>query len=204
MSELLIRSFGLRAAQAVTFAALQRDGLKAGSTGGTFDANTPFKAGVRGQGALRPLDTPEVDPATLSYLGTPIMHPITLAYAGTSVFLSEILVTVSRGKTIVMTPVQGRRGTVKEYITTEDFAINVQGLLVGQEGEFPEEALRQLRFVCDAQEPVTITSDYIRMFGVFKVVVKNERFPRLPGYENLQPFEFDLIEDTAIDLIEEI
>ena len=207
MPELLLRSFGLQTAQAAAFGALQRDGLRAGVDDAALDAPARFKAGVGGQGALRLGEGGEIDLTIdyeLSYLGTPVLHPVTLSYGETSLYIPDVINTVKRAKTIVMTPVQGRKGTVKEYIAAQDYTITLQGLLVGQDGSFPEAKLRELIRICEAREPVAITSDYIRLFGVFAAVISEENFTRLAGFENLQPFELTLVEDTPIDLVEAV
>ena len=50
-----------------------------------------------------------------------------ISYQG--IDLDTVLITVSQGKNIITTNIQGKSGTVKEYVSDSDFIINVQGVL---------------------------------------------------------------------------
>ena len=76
-----------------------------------------------------------------SYLGTPVFS--NLDFIGGSyknlqgeqieyedLRIDTVLFDVSQQKNVVTTEIQGRNGTIKEYISDGDFAINISGLIV--------------------------------------------------------------------------
>jgi hypothetical protein len=48
-----------------------------------------------------------------------------------------VLLSVSRAKKIVKTEIQGRNGTVKEYIGDDDAAVEITGMICGTNGHYP-------------------------------------------------------------------
>ncbi len=183
MSELLIRSVGLHAIKPLTF----REGL-------------PLRAGLEPPGGSPAEPTPE----QLSYMGTPVLYPLTLTVGSVDLYIPDVLQTMTREKRVVTTPVQGRKAPVHELYAQGGWSVSVDGLLVGENGEFPGDKLRRLLQITEAEEPVTVTSDFMRLYGIFSAVITSERHKQLAGFENLITFSLELSEDILVDLIEEL
>jgi hypothetical protein len=125
--------------------------------------------------------------------------------------LDTVLMTVSMNKNIVKTAVQGRNGTVKEYISDGDFEIDVKGVIVGEgQNEYPGLDVEELIRVCTA--PVTLKieeSDFLTRFnsinpneveGISEVVITDFVLPQREGFRNAQLFQFKMLSNTPIEL----
>jgi len=62
-----------------------------------------------------------------SWLGTPIFAD--LRFPDDELILESVLIEVRQTKNIQRTPVQGRNGTVKEYIADGDYDITIRGVI---------------------------------------------------------------------------
>lgn len=165
--------------------------------------------------------TPEIDsyesktysdlPSYKSKLGTPVMSDLDidpLKDSGVSyIQIPTVLFTVNQKKNIITTSVQGRNGTVKEYISDGDFTINVKGVLVGDNGKYPRvgfpsgtkggvNSVEDLINLFKLNRSVTVNSWYLRQFGITEMVITDYNFPQNEGEYSVQPFEFNAISDT--------
>ena len=165
--------------------------------------------------------TPEIDsyesktysdlPSYKSKLGTAVMSDLDidpLKDSGVSyIQIPTVLFTVNQKKNIITTSVQGRNGTVKEYISDGDFTINVKGVLVGDNGKYPRvgfpsgtkggvNSVEDLTALFKLNRSVTVNSWYLRQFGITEMVITDYNFPQNEGEYSVQPFEFNAISDT--------
>jgi hypothetical protein len=99
----------------------------------------------------------------------------------TYIEIPEAVISVSKRKTVVSTPVVGGNGTVKEFIADDDRDISIMVGIVATDpegyiiDEYPADGVKDLCALLDLREPLLITSDFLEMFdidgGTFKVVV---------------------------------
>lgn len=126
------------------------------------------------------------------------------------------IVRIEAVKTVVKTPVQGRKFTYKEIISTEDYKITIQGFVLGDtSGDpdlqggyqaklstsgYPLEILRKMNelFLRDEALPVIC-----RLFTVFEIDgIVIERFaPILEGFHNAFAYEIEGVSDTSFELV---
>jgi hypothetical protein len=151
----------------------------------------------------------------VSLLGTPVFNKliilpgvylvrkfgaesIPVPYAG--ITLDTALMTVSMSKQIISTQVQGRRGTIKEYISNGDFTVNIKGSIVDSSASrYPLERVLLLRSICEAPVSILVASDYLALFSITHLVIQSYSFPQMEGYRNVQMFELNCISDAPID-----
>lgn len=157
---------------------------------------------------------PTPDPALyLSPLGTPVVADITFL-GGTytddetgreitfpTLTLQTVLITASQPKRIIKTDIQGRNGTVKEYIGMDDWQITIDGLLTGPNGIFPIEDMSDLRDIFKAPITIPIVSRYLQMLEIFSIVVQDYNFSQEPGGYSKQGFTLNCISDIPVELI---
>ena len=143
--------------------------------------------------------------APKSWLGTPVFCDILfLREDEDPIKLETVLVDVSQRKNIVTTAVQGRNGTVKEYISDGDYEVRIRGLVVSNgTNAYPYNQVRDLHDLLAQSEAINIVADYLRLFNIYKVVVTGYNFPQQEGFQNVQAFEINCISDTPEELIEE-
>jgi Domain of unknown function (DUF6046) len=147
-----------------------------------------------------------------SSIGTPVMADVTFSagsytdQAGNvinfpEVKLETVLVTVDQQKKIITTEIQGRNGTVKEYIGLGDYEISIDGILTGTNGVYPVQKVLDLNSVLTAPVALDITSNYINRLGIYNVVVQSFSFPQEMGGYSQQTFSIKCLSDTPVALI---
>ena len=92
--------------------------------------------------------------------------------------LPDAVAAVSRENRIVSTGLVGRDSTVKEYINTGDWAVNlVVGVQAVRDGviadEYPGDELRELRQLLDVKAAIDVHSEFLAIFDITKIVIKN-------------------------------
>lgn len=112
-----------------------------------------------------------------------------------------VLFTVEMSKNIVKTPIQGRNGTVKEYIADGDYYIRIEGLVTGFNNSRPDADITNLKKMLDAPIPLQINSKYLTQLGVYSIIVERYNLPQLPGQYSQQPFSIDAISDAPVILL---
>lgn len=158
---------------------------------------------------------PDQDPALYtSKLGTAVLSDLDIAQItyidseksnkiikAKGLQLETVLFTVEQPKNIVVTQVLGRNGTVKEYISDNDYIINIKGVIAGDNGVYPREKVKNLFELLRAPVPLLVNSWYLNQFNIFNVVVRDFTFPQTRGYYSQQMFEINCFSDQPIELL---
>lgn len=154
----------------------------------------------------------DADPVLyLSALGTPVLTDLTLqggTYTTQSgqkisfedVVLQTVLVNVSQPKRIITTEIQGRDGTVKEYIGMDDYQVTINGIITGPNGHFPIDEVNALHQICKAPIPIVVISRYLHNLDIFNLVIKDFSYEQQPGAYSLQAFTIDCMSDVPVEL----
>jgi hypothetical protein len=123
------------------------------------------------------------------------------------VLIPFAVVSVTANKTIVSTPMPERGGSVKEMIAIDDYEINIKGLVLNEDGVFPENDIIQLQNLWKENRALIMENALTDIFlqqGAdlpSNVVLKRISWPPIAGVEHVRAFEMDLISDTIFDLI---
>lgn len=141
-----------------------------------------------------------------SYLGTPVFSRLSLVNPenpNQRIDLDECLLEVSQSKNIVTTAVNGRNGTIKEYVSDGDYQVGIKGVLVNNEDGYnrPLELFQTLLELCALPIALRCESSYLQLFGVFNLVIQEKSFPQSEGFQNVQPFELSCLSDEPIELL---
>lgn len=112
------------------------------------------------------------------------------------------VISVTGKKQIVETPLVGRRGTVNELVSVDSYEVSITASLVGEDGNYPEQAIRQLRDLYELNEAVELISALTDI--IFeeddRVVFEKIDFPPSGGSENLQIVKLTAHTDAAVEL----
>ncbi len=140
--------------------------------------------------------------------------------------VQSVLAEMNQTKNIITTSIQGRNGTVKEYISDSDYSLTLTGLLVGENrgilrgksadvaganianiGNLPP-TLDRNRLIAILKVPaaIRITSTFINAFidgdGIAGPsndwVVMSYSFPQERGVYNAQVFQINLLSDFPV------
>ena len=113
--------------------------------------------------------------------------------------IDDVLLTVSQSKKIITTEIQGRDGTVKEYIGLDDFQIQITGRLNGTYNVNPKELTRQLKIILSTGQPLEITSWYLQNLDITDIVVKDFNFGQTEGEYSTQYFTINAMSDKRFE-----
>jgi hypothetical protein len=117
-----------------------------------------------------------------------------------SIVLDLVLADVTQERNIVVTPVNGRDGTVKEYISDGDYQISIRGKIVGIGYLYPLDAVKNLIKVCRAKVAVDVESPYLReVFGITRMVITSWKMGQEEGIEGEQMFEMMALSESALE-----
>jgi hypothetical protein len=131
-------------------------------------------------------------------------NPATGDYAN-GLALLDPLVTIGAPMNVVKTSIQGRRGTVKEYIGQGDYAVTIRAILatdLRNAGRFayPLPEVKRLRALCELGVALPVSGFLLDTYGIKNLVVENVRYESLPGFVNLQAYELECVSDDPIEL----
>ncbi len=113
--------------------------------------------------------------------------------------LATVLVTISQPKRIIRTEIQGRDGSVKEYIGMDDYQVTVNGIITGTNGTYPFQEVAALHSICKAPVSISVVSAYLQLFDIFNLVIIS--FDQEPGGYSKQNFTLNCISDKPVELI---
>lgn len=147
-------------------------------------------------------DDEQTDPQirTTKY-GAPVFKfsDVRLKYGDTNILLDTAILSISMSKNIVTTTLQGRDGTVKEYISDGDYNISIKGVIdSGNMFVYPEKLVKQLKDICDVKDNVEILSPFVEMLGITEAVITSYSFNQVPAGYNVQPYEITLLSDVPL------
>lgn len=170
-----------------------------------------------------PIDKEDEETARYSYLGTPVFSNLeipaglyiddqgnTINFDGMRFDTALISVTIE--KNIVRTAINGLNGTVKQFVSLGDYAIDVQAIIVGQTDannsgfevtatdRVPETEIRKLNKILQVPQEIEVVSEFIDFFDVSTVVTTGGNITQREGYRDSVFASFGLLSDTPIEL----
>ncbi len=113
------------------------------------------------------------------------------------------VIRVTGKKRIVETPLVGRRGAVNELVSVDSYQVDVTTALIGEDGNYPEELVKQLRDLYELNEAVELVSAVTDLVleKDDKIVFESIDFPEVGGVENVQVVKLSAHTDAAIELV---
>lgn len=111
-----------------------------------------------------------------------------------------VLLSVTQAKKIIKTEIQGRDGTVKEYIGMDDYMVQISGIITGANGHFPIDEVALLRQVVEAPVPIPVASTYLNNLGINLLVVEDAEFSQEEGGYSFQRFTLNCSSDVPQEL----
>jgi len=152
------------------------------------------------------LNTGGLDQEVTSYLGTPVFADLILKAdeQDEGINIQTVMFEVEQQRNIVTTAVQGRNGTIKEYISDGDYSVQIRGLLVDADPyTYPADQVQTLRDLLVLPQSLVVVSGFLQLFQIYNLVVTGWRMFQIEGFQNIQAFELQCISDVPVELIEE-
>jgi hypothetical protein len=153
--------------------------------------------------------SPEIDRPTQSITGAPLRKfkkgvwyfmPVSFESNGKKWEFNDAVVSIAAKKTIIETPLVGRKGTVKELISIDDYEIKLVVVVSGD--DYPEQEIQQVVRLWEINESIKMNcavTDYFLQEDD-RVVVKNFDFPAMEGNEDTQVITMTLLSDKNFEL----
>jgi hypothetical protein len=192
----ILQSFGLEHLKAAIYPGGKE--LKSGHT----DVSAAQKNEI--QNLDYNMTTMETGKAPLSMLGTPVFCDMILQNdkkGSLNLQLLWTLAEVNMTKNIVKTAVQGRDGTVKEYVSDGDYQVTIRGGLFSPfSNAYPKEDMQTMMALLKLNTPLTVISEYLLQFNIYELVVEDYSFSQKEGVQNVQLFEIKTVSDYPIEL----
>lgn len=117
--------------------------------------------------------------------------------------IDTVLHVINQTKNIVKTAIQGRPGTIKEYVGLGDYSITLEGSIVApQANKFPQDDVDMLIRLLNHPGQLKVSSEWLLLFGINFVVVDDYELGQKEGSRNEVPFKIMLSsdEDESKDL----
>ena len=134
-------------------------------------------------------------------LGGKYFTTLTLGYKAQRFTLpNEPLVSFSLAKTIVETATVGkyRKGTVKEYITTEDYQITLRGVCVDPKdiSKYPSSQVDTLNRMFEINDSLEVIGNkFFELFNIQNIVLKDIAFDEMASQQGLQRYTISAVSD---------
>lgn len=114
--------------------------------------------------------------------------------------IETVLISVQQSIRVVKTEIQGRNGTVKEYIGADDSHITINGVLTSKNGVYPREEVARLKAWLDAPVAKGIVAWWLDNLGISDIVITDYSIPQTEGYYSQQFFSISAISDLPVEL----
>lgn len=152
-----------------------------------------------------------------SWLGTPVYDILRIpafSYTdnngqnvsiATEIDFDTVLIEVSQTRNIVTTAVQGRNGTVKEYISDGDYQISVNGVISTKYNNVaPFESdinyVNSVMAVLRANVAIPVACNFLDMFQINSMVVLDYKLNQIEGARNTIGFSMNCLSDEPFEI----
>ena len=137
-------------------------------------------------------------------IGMPLFMPLTLKNPDDDndfMLLESAVVECSRTKNIVSTVIQGRDGSVDEWINNGDWNITVTGMLCENTPRYPLYQVTKLEHFLEMNKALKIEHESLNGLGIYEIVVLSENPIIKSAHINVQPFSFTAKSSKPLPLI---
>lgn len=132
---------------------------------------------------------------------------LALKHGGKEFIFNECLISLNMEKNIVTTALQGRNGTIKEYISDGDYNITIDAGIsnytIDQDGEhnidYPIDAVAELKNILCLPETLEVQSDFLEIFGIKSAVVKSFDLQQ-ETHSNRQSINIQMLSDEPYEI----
>lgn len=118
---------------------------------------------------------------------------------------AHAIISVSQKKNILMTTVQGRDRTRKEFISGGDYMITINGLITGSNNNlYPYSEVKNLLRILNTKDVVGCNSPFLSTFGINGLLILDFELNQRQGFHASQPYRISAVyEPSTAVLVEE-
>ena len=125
------------------------------------------------------------------------------------VIIKECLISVSQERNIISTPIDGRKGTIKEYISDSDYQITLDVGITNidfynienntKHQEYPLDKVSELVKFLRVEDTLIVSNDFLKLFRIYDFVVTGYTVPQ-ETHSNRQSLNIKCISDAAFEI----
>ena len=135
------------------------------------------------------------------FLGRPVYSDVMIKVGDRKIQFIDAIVTVEKSYTITKTSMQGRSGTVKEYIGSEDYQVTMEATIFSEDSyKFPISDMQKLIAIMDAQKQIEVISGYLALYNIHYLVPERLRVTQVMGIQGRQGVELRFVSDQDVQL----
>lgn len=144
---------------------------------------------------------PEVSHSgSMDWVGVPTLTALTLKNNDQELELKECVCLVTLEKNIVQTALQGRNGTIKEYVNDGDYQVEIAAALTSECDQYPREELQRMMSLLKTNDSLLVgDNSFLGLFGITNLIVKSYGFNQ-ETHSNRQTFTICCLSDTAYEI----
>ncbi len=114
--------------------------------------------------------------------------------------LEAVLINLNQTKNVVKTQIQGRKGTVKEYVGMGDYALTINAIIAGANGVYPRSDVQNMIWMMNCPNAITVTSWYLQQFNVNSIFIETYDSNQDEGQYSRQPISITAVSDEEVNL----
>jgi len=120
-----------------------------------------------------------------------------------TIYLDQAIVTADYNQQVIITNIQGRNGSIKEYISSGDLNITITGLFTsGRADESPIDFIDSMNSIMKASVSIPITNKFLNLLGVERIVIMpSSSLPQTIGGYSQQQYTIVAISDIPTNEI---
>lgn len=135
------------------------------------------------------------------FSGLPIYMPLVLEGFDNvdDYLLDSAIVSITRQRKIVLTELQGRDTSVKEFINNGDYEIGVKGLICNNQIGYPKDRVKEFERFMTAKQSIKVVHEALNNLGIYEMVITDYSLPSTP-FVNAQSYSFNAVSEKPIEL----
>ncbi len=115
--------------------------------------------------------------------------------------LPHAVISVTGSKSIVETPLVGRKGSVKELVSVNDYKISLAAFISSGDGSYPADSIIRMQELFEINETVEVVSALTDLIlGGGQAVITDIGYPSTPGVEDGQAVTIECVTDQDFEL----
>ena len=119
-----------------------------------------------------------------------------------TVVIDCALITVDYNQQVVRTNIQGRKGSIKEYISSGDNDVTITGIFASLADQAPYTFIDSMNRIFNASVAIPVTNQYLNKLGInYLVTMPGCQLPQVAGGYALQNFTIKAITDEPAQSI---
>ncbi|MGC8825225.1 MAG: DUF6046 domain-containing protein [Bacteroidales bacterium] len=135
-------------------------------------------------------------------IGVPVFCDLIITSANDATRKLNIInpqITITQTRNITRTTVQGKNGTVKEFISDGDYDIEINGALFTSDGTYPEDDVKMLIELLKEPNELNVDSVLLQMFDIHSAVVTNYKLSQTI-MNDMQLFSVTMVSDEPYEI----